>query len=94
MKSAGGVANNNFRTPCLCRGNRVVYNSRGVCALFVLDNINACALCPNVKLVYCRRPEGVGRGKNNAFALRFIHSRHFAYGGGFADAVDANHKDY
>src|SRR3546814_2965783 len=45
-------------------------------------------------LLYCCCPEGVSRSQDHFFACSGEFVGQFAYGGGFANTVDANNHDY
>ena len=93
MESAGGVADDYVGVSCLARLNCVVYNSRRVCALAVLDYLDSRAVSPLFKLLDCSGSESVRRGEDNFFALVFVHCGELAYGSGLAHAVDADDEN-
>ncbi len=94
MKSAGSVTYDYITVSCDTGLNCIIDNRRRVGALFVLYYINTGSLCPDIKLINCRRTECIRRTQYDLFALSLIHSRHFSYACCFAGAVDTeNHYD-
>ena len=94
MEPPGGIADDDVAVTGDPGLNGIEDHRRGIGALFVLDDVHPRALGPDVQLVDGSRPEGIRRAEDHLFALGLIHGSHFADGGGFARAVDADDKDH
>ena len=93
MQSARRVADDDVDIARLCRRDSVIDNRSGVAALFLLDDLGAAALCPDVQLVDRRRTEGIGSRQQHVVALVGQQLCHLADGRGLADAVDTGDKN-
>ncbi len=93
MKPAGSIAQQYIRTPCFGRRHRVIDHRRRVRAFLPADQICLRAVRPLLKLLSCRRAEGIGRCKHHLLILRTKLPCQLPYRSSLPDAVDSDHHN-
>ena len=94
LQTTRSIGNQDVNVARLRRLDGIENNRCRIRAGMLGNHRNIVALTPHLKLLYRRRAEGIARGQHHRFALLLKLTRQLADGGGFTDAVDANHQNY
>ena len=94
METAGGVDKDDIGSTGHCSADRIESDRCRVGAHLLLYYLRAGPFSPYVELIHSGGAEGIRRTDNDLFALLSKGGGNFAYGGGLADAVDADNHQY
>ena len=94
LQTTRGIGNQDVNIARLRRLDGVENDRCRIRAGVLGNHRNIVALPPNLELLNRRRAEGIPRRQHHRLALLLELTRQLADGGGFTDAVDADHQNH